>query len=223
MSNAAGPASSGAAAGRAGRPGPSRAPTAQPATPRAPTRRRATAPRPEGGGARFRTVSSVSPCARTSCATRRSSPGVSTCSPTRSSPRRRRETWRSRPTRRTGLSRSSRDSRSRPSSAPARWPIRAARLGLDLDEADPDWTSLAHEATRVLLDVAQERARRMQGHYAAPSAAFRRAMAAEAGPVQPDPRSNAPGPAAARRASRDPRLRSKRTGVAGTAGRDRHR
>lgn len=81
----------------------------------------------------------------------------------------------------------------------ARAPLRdvAARLGLDLDEGDPDWKALAHEATRVLLDVAQERARRMQGHYAAPSPAFRRAMAEEAGTGSHDPRATAPWPAPA--------------------------
>lgn len=42
----------------------------------------------------------------------------------------------------------------------ARHPLRhvAARLGIELDEAEEDWTALAYEATRVLLDVSEERA-----------------------------------------------------------------
>ncbi|SDY26057.1 hypothetical protein SAMN05444340_10514 [Citreimonas salinaria] len=60
----------------------------------------------------------------------------------------------------------------------ARQPLRhvAARLGLELDAADEDWTALAYEATRVLLDVSQERARRQQGIYDQPTVFFRRAI-----------------------------------------------
>lgn len=43
----------------------------------------------------------------------------------------------------------------------ARHPLRhvAAHLGIEIDEADEDWAALAYEATKVLLDVSQERAR----------------------------------------------------------------
>ncbi len=58
----------------------------------------------------------------------------------------------------------------------ARNPLRhvAVQLGIDLDEADADWTALAYEATKVLLDVSQERARRQQGFYDQPTMVFRR-------------------------------------------------
>ncbi|MBP1804217.1 DUF6538 domain-containing protein [Rubellimicrobium aerolatum] len=61
----------------------------------------------------------------------------------------------------------------------ARAPLRhvARLLGVALDEEAEDWRALAVEATRVLLDVSAERARRDQGHYAEPSPAFRAAMA----------------------------------------------
>ncbi|MFC0200525.1 hypothetical protein, partial [Paracoccus rhizosphaerae] len=61
----------------------------------------------------------------------------------------------------------------------ARQPLRhvAAQLGVELDEADEDWTALAYEATKVLLDVSQERARRRQGLYDQPTIFFRRAIA----------------------------------------------
>ncbi|TMV14583.1 DUF6538 domain-containing protein [Arenibacterium halophilum] len=60
----------------------------------------------------------------------------------------------------------------------ARAPLRnvAALLGLALDEADQDWTALAYEATRVLLDVSAERARRQQGIFDQPTVYFRRAV-----------------------------------------------
>ena len=60
----------------------------------------------------------------------------------------------------------------------ARRPLRAVaeRLGVPLDEADPDWQWLAMEATRVLLDVSEERARRDRGEFDAPSAVFRSVM-----------------------------------------------
>lgn len=60
----------------------------------------------------------------------------------------------------------------------ARQPLRhvAAQLGIELDENDEDWTALAYEATKVLLDVSQERARRQQGIYDQPTVFFRRAV-----------------------------------------------
>ena len=63
----------------------------------------------------------------------------------------------------------------------ARRPLRhvAARLGIALAETDEDWTALAYEATKVLLDVSRERARRAQGRYDHPTPYFRRAVGAE--------------------------------------------
>lgn len=60
----------------------------------------------------------------------------------------------------------------------ARHPLRhvAVQLGIELDESDEDWTALAYEATKVLLDVSQERGRRQQGIYDQPTVFFRRAM-----------------------------------------------
>lgn len=60
----------------------------------------------------------------------------------------------------------------------ARAPLRAVaeRLGLALDETDPDWASLAMEATRVLIDISEERARRDRGIYDGPAPVFRTAM-----------------------------------------------
>ncbi len=52
----------------------------------------------------------------------------------------------------------------------------AAHLGIALDEADEDWTALAYEATKVLLDISQERSRRHQGIYEQPSLFLRRAV-----------------------------------------------
>ena len=52
----------------------------------------------------------------------------------------------------------------------------AAQLGLELEESDEDWTALAYEATKVLLDVSLERARRQQGIYDQPTLFFRRAV-----------------------------------------------
>ncbi len=61
----------------------------------------------------------------------------------------------------------------------ARAPLRniAQQLGITLDEEDLDWQRLAIEATRVLLDVSQERHRRDQGIYNGPTVYFRSAMA----------------------------------------------
>lgn len=60
----------------------------------------------------------------------------------------------------------------------AQRPLRhvAAQLRLELDEADEDWTALAYEATKVLLDVSHERVRRQQGIYNEPTVYFRRAV-----------------------------------------------
>ncbi|MEM5542648.1 hypothetical protein WNY61_07845 [Sulfitobacter sp. AS92] len=63
----------------------------------------------------------------------------------------------------------------------ARNPLRhvATQLGVELNDRDEDWTALAYEATRVLLDVSQERARRQQGIYNQPTVFFRRALSTE--------------------------------------------
>ncbi|WP_222101820.1 hypothetical protein [Jannaschia seosinensis] len=60
----------------------------------------------------------------------------------------------------------------------ARAPLRhvAEQLEIDLDESDEDWSALAYEATKVLLDVSQERGRRQQGIYDQPTVFFRRAV-----------------------------------------------
>lgn len=52
----------------------------------------------------------------------------------------------------------------------------AAHLGIELDESDEDWTALAYEATKVLLDISRERCRRQQGVYDQPTLFFRRAV-----------------------------------------------
>lgn len=56
----------------------------------------------------------------------------------------------------------------------ARNPLRdvAARLGIPLDESDPDWHRLAYRALRVMLEAEQENLRRDQGIFEAPSAAL---------------------------------------------------
>jgi integrase len=53
----------------------------------------------------------------------------------------------------------------------------AEQLGITLDEEDLDWQRLAIEATKVLLDVSEERQRRDQGLYDGPTVYFRSAMA----------------------------------------------
>ncbi|WP_417248721.1 DUF6538 domain-containing protein [Celeribacter sp.] len=60
----------------------------------------------------------------------------------------------------------------------ARRPLRhvAMHLGIDVNEGDEDWSALAYEATKVLLDVSHERARRQQGIYEQPTLFFRRAV-----------------------------------------------
>lgn len=60
----------------------------------------------------------------------------------------------------------------------ARHPLQhvAAHLGIEIDEADEDWAALAYEATKVLLDVSQERTRRLQGLYDQPTVFFRHAI-----------------------------------------------
>ncbi|PZX18563.1 hypothetical protein LX81_01199 [Palleronia aestuarii] len=57
----------------------------------------------------------------------------------------------------------------------AREPLREAarRLGIDLDEADEDWSRLAYRALWVMLDAAEENARRDTGIYDAQSPFFR--------------------------------------------------
>ncbi|MDQ1899533.1 recombinase family protein, partial [Paracoccus sp. WLY502] len=49
----------------------------------------------------------------------------------------------------------------------ARAPLRtvARHLGIHLDESDIDWPALAYQASRVLVDIAKERARREDGQY----------------------------------------------------------
>ncbi|WP_243265237.1 site-specific integrase [Sulfitobacter sp. DSM 110093] len=67
----------------------------------------------------------------------------------------------------------------------ARAPLRAAaeRLGVQVAEGSNDWMVLAYEATRVLLDISMERARRDQGFYSTPSPFFQAAMAGETTPA----------------------------------------
>lgn len=71
----------------------------------------------------------------------------------------------------------------------ARQPLRhvAALLGIALDEGDEDWPALAYEATKVLLDVSHERARRQQGFYDQPTLVFRRAVSAVLAAPVPHP------------------------------------
>lgn len=52
----------------------------------------------------------------------------------------------------------------------------AARLGIELDESGEDWRAMAYEATKVLLDISQERSRRQQGIYEQQTLVFRRAL-----------------------------------------------
>ncbi|WP_027258667.1 hypothetical protein [Leisingera aquimarina] len=56
----------------------------------------------------------------------------------------------------------------------ARRPLQAAsrHLGIDLPEDGDDWKSLAYEATRVLLNVSEERERRERGFFHEPSPYF---------------------------------------------------
>ncbi|QFT62067.1 hypothetical protein [Roseivivax sp. THAF30] len=64
----------------------------------------------------------------------------------------------------------------------------ADKLGVSLpDLASPDARWLAHEATRVLLDVSQERERRDRGEFSEPSPYFQRALASNTAhiPAQP--------------------------------------
>ncbi len=67
---------------------------------------------------------------------------------------------------------------------PARQPLRdvARRLGVDLDEADADWPRLAYRALRVMLDAAEENARRDAGVFDAPSPYFCSSRAVRATP-----------------------------------------
>lgn len=51
----------------------------------------------------------------------------------------------------------------------------AVRLGITLDETDPDWQRLAFRALRVMLDAEQENLRRDQGVFDSPTAALKAA------------------------------------------------
>ncbi|WP_177190346.1 site-specific integrase [Tranquillimonas rosea] len=59
----------------------------------------------------------------------------------------------------------------------ARNPLRevAARLGIPLDETDPDWQRLAFRALRVMLEAEQENLRRDRGEFQGPCAALQAA------------------------------------------------
>jgi len=61
----------------------------------------------------------------------------------------------------------------------AREPIRDAanRLGVQIDETTNDWMALAHETTRVMMDLSKERAQRAQGVFSSPSRFFETALA----------------------------------------------
>jgi hypothetical protein len=75
----------------------------------------------------------------------------------------------------------------------------AAHLGIELNEGDEDWCALAYEATKVLLDISYERARRQQGIYEQPTLFFKRAISsAETAsvPCQTAPEVKAVAPAA---------------------------
>ncbi|KPN62278.1 hypothetical protein AKJ29_08490 [Aliiroseovarius crassostreae] len=69
----------------------------------------------------------------------------------------------------------------------ARSPVRAAaeRLGVQISEDSSDWMALAYEATRVLLDLSNEKSRRDHGFFSAPSRFFEAAMAPDAMPSMP--------------------------------------
>ncbi|WP_146757635.1 hypothetical protein [Cereibacter johrii] len=77
--------------------------------------------------------------------------------------------------------------------AAAAEPLRhvANELGILLDEADPDYKVLAHQANRVLLDLSRERMRRHNGDYEQPTIFFRSVMRVE-GRATPDTLSPAP-------------------------------
>ena len=64
---------------------------------------------------------------------------------------------------------------------PTRQPLRdvATQLGVVLDEADEDWPRLAYRALRVMLDAAEENARRDVGLYETQSPFFRSSRAAQ--------------------------------------------
>ncbi|MBU2963050.1 tyrosine-type recombinase/integrase [Citreicella sp. C3M06] len=76
----------------------------------------------------------------------------------------------------------------------ARNPLRevADRLGIALDESDPDWQRLAFRALRVMLEAEEENARRDRGEFQGPSAALQAARPLVDGTV---PISSAPTPA----------------------------
>ena len=66
----------------------------------------------------------------------------------------------------------------------ARNPLRqvAARLGIALDESDPDWQRVAFRGLRVMLDAEMENLRRDHGAFDASSAALRAARQLVDGP-----------------------------------------
>ena len=63
----------------------------------------------------------------------------------------------------------------------ARDPLRqvADRLGIPLDETDPDWQRLAYRASRIILDAKEENFRRDHGAYSTSTAVFSRALTSE--------------------------------------------
>ncbi|WP_156874887.1 hypothetical protein [Sulfitobacter alexandrii] len=63
----------------------------------------------------------------------------------------------------------------------ARAPLRhvASQLGLSIAEDCEDWTRLAYEATKVLLDISKERHKRQQGFYEQPTPVFQRAISTD--------------------------------------------
>ncbi|WP_424940094.1 hypothetical protein [Aliiroseovarius sp. S253] len=64
----------------------------------------------------------------------------------------------------------------------ARQPLRrvATHLGIQLPESGEDWKLLAYEATRVLLDLSEERERRERGLFSGPSSYFAQGIAQQA-------------------------------------------
>ena len=69
----------------------------------------------------------------------------------------------------------------------ARAPLRhvASQLGLSIAEDCEDWSRLAYEATKVLLDISKERHKRQQGLYEQPTPVFQRAISTNAAHHRP--------------------------------------
>ncbi|MDF0595041.1 hypothetical protein [Psychromarinibacter halotolerans] len=63
----------------------------------------------------------------------------------------------------------------------ARDPLRQVtdRLGIPLDETDPDWQRLAYRASRIILNAKEENFRRDHGAYSTSTAVFSRALTSE--------------------------------------------